>query len=81
MFKLQTRLVGGLGCLQFFLAVEITFAVGDPRRGWFIFQVVAEPREDAALVIDLIGFFAQAVIFSGVFEKHDIFLGAARDVI
>src|SRR5580658_10893287 len=42
---------------------------------------MAEPGEDAALVVDLIGFLAQAMIFAGVFQQHYILLGAAGDVV
>ncbi len=61
--------------------LEIALSPGDPRCGRFILQVVAKPSKDAALVIDLIGFFAEAVVFAGVFDEDNIFPSAASNVV
>ena len=61
--------------------VEIRLPVGDPGSGGLVLQVVAKPLKNAALVINLIGFFAQAVVFAGVFDEDHVFLGAASNVV
>ena len=46
--------------LQLFLAFEEAHAVGNPRRRGLVLQVVAEPLQDAPLVIDLVRLAPQA---------------------
>ena len=60
---------------------EIGFAIGNPGLCRLVLQVVAKPLKYATLVIDLIGFFAQAVVLAGIFDEDNIFSGASGDVV
>src|SRR5271168_4070858 len=71
----------GLGLLQLALPVEIALSLDDPRRRGLVSEVVSEPLEDAALIVDLVGLFPQTVILAAIFQQNDILLCPARDVI
>ena len=44
--------------------LEKGFTLGDPRGCGLVLQVVTKPLKNAALVVDLIGFLAEAVVLA-----------------
>src|SRR5690606_26584403 len=67
--------------LEFLLPVEVLDALGDPGRRVVALEVVPEPLEDAAVVVELVRALGEGVVLAFVDEEDHLLAGAAGGVV